>query len=113
MPRIISFFQDDAGNDTLNVKATAGLVYSVMFQNLNLTLVRYYQLHDTATTPSNGAVPKVNIRASALAVIVLGTDFFTEEGVTFANGIAFAVSTTPLTLTLGVAGDQQSRIVYS
>lgn len=112
MPRIPQFFQDDANNATLNVKATAGVVYSVIFQNVNVA-ARSFQLHDTATTPSNGAVPKINMRAGGSAVFVLGSDFFTKEGVNFANGIAFAISTSSLTLTLAAAGDQQSRIVYS
>ena len=112
MLRIKQLFQDDNTNATLNVKATAGLVYSVIFFNTGASAFSY-QLHDTATTPSNGAVPKINMRIGSGSTFILGSDFFTKYGVAFSNGIAFAISSSALTLTLSSSTNQQSRIVYS
>lgn len=104
-------FSNLGANTTLNVKATTGNVFSLTCHNANAAS-RYLQLHDTATTPSNAAVPKFSFLVPTASQIIVGTDFFTVEGVAFATGIAFAFSTTRDTYTAGSAGDQATYIQY-
>lgn len=106
-----TLFTNFGANATLNVKATPGNVYSLYCDNLNAA-VRYLQLHNTATTPSGGAVPLMTFKIPATSTLVLGTDFFTLAGENFSTGIAFAFSTTEGTYTAGAAADQFTQIQY-
>jgi hypothetical protein len=45
-------------------------------------------------------------------MIVLGTDFFTENGLYFSTGIAFAYSTSPTTYVAATAGEQVTCVRY-
>ena len=104
-------FQNLGANITLNVKASAGNVFSLHCENLNAAK-RYIQLHNTATTPAGGAVPLYSFPVAAGGSIVIGTDFFTTSGVNFTTGIAFSFSTTAGTHTDGVAADQMTHVLY-
>jgi hypothetical protein len=106
-----SAFSNLGANATLNVKSSAGNVYSISCYNANAAS-RFIQLHNTATTPSSGAAPVYSFLVPAGGQIVIGTDFFTNEGVNFSTGIAFAFSTTMNTYTAGTAGDQSTFIQY-
>lgn len=106
-----SLFTNYGTGATLNVKATAGNVFSVACHNSNAS-DRYIQLHDTATTPSTGAVPKLVFLIKTSSTTVIGSDFFTTSGIAFSNGIAFAFSTTEGTYTAGAAGEQNTTVVY-
>lgn len=105
-------FQNLGANATLNVKASAGYVYSLACDNLNAA-DRFIQLHNTATTPAGGAVPLYSFRVFGGTPLVLGTDFFTAVGAAFSTGIAFAFSTTEATYTAATAADQMIHIMYS
>ena len=107
-----NYFKNLGANATLNVKPGAGIVFSLSCYNTNGN-IRFLQLHDTATTPSASAVPKVSILVPHLAQVIVGTDFFTNDGIGFDSGIAFAFSTTAATYTAGSAGDQQTTVVFS
>lgn len=107
----ISPFANLGANVTLNVKASAGVVFSVYCHNLNAA-DRYIQIHDTAATPSGGAAPKLTFYVPAGAAIVIGSDFFTNSGISFSSGIAFAFSTTEATYTAGTAADQVTQISF-
>ena len=107
-----NYFKNLAANATLNVKPAAGIVFSASCYNANASS-RWFQLHDTATTPSAAAVPTVSILVPTGAQVIIGTDFFTDEGIGFTNGIAFAFSTTAATYTAGSAGDQQTTVTFS
>lgn len=104
-------FANLGANATLNVKSGAGAVYSVSCYNAN-TSSRYIQLHDTATTPAGGAAPKFSFLVPPGGQIVIGTDFFTQAGVSFSSGIAFAFSTTLNTYTAATAADQSTFVNY-
>jgi hypothetical protein len=104
-------FQNLGANATLNVKASAGNVFSVKCHNLNAAS-RYFQLHNTATVPGGAAVPLMTWLVPAGSEIVIGTDFFTQAGLHLNTGIAFAFSTTEATYTAGTAGDQMTHVVY-
>lgn len=106
-----SLFTNFGANNTLNVKATSGNVFSMYCRNLNAA-VRFIQLHNTATVPVNGNVPRLSFQLPATAAVIFGADFFTQFGINFSTGIAFAFSTTDSTLTLGAAADQVTQIVF-
>lgn len=104
-------FTNLGANATLNVKASTGNIYSLSCANANAA-PRWIQLHNTATTPSGGAAPAYSFLVPAGGQIIIGTDFFTQEGANFAAGIAFAFSTTRDTYTAGTAADQATVIHY-
>ena len=107
-----NYFKNLGANATLNVKPGAGIVFSMSCYNANASS-RFIQLHDTATTPSAAAVPTVSILVPTGAQVIVGTDFFSNEGIGFTLGIAFAFSTTAATYTAGSASDQQTTVVFS
>lgn len=104
-------FINIAANATLNVKTTAGRVYSLYCHNSNASR-RYLQLHKTATVPADQAVPWKCFPVEAGLFSLIGVDFFTANGLAFTTGLAFAFSTTRDTYTAGSAGDQQTQINY-
>lgn len=107
-----TLFSNLGANATLNVKATAGNVFSLTCHNENAA-ERYVQLHNTATVPSTGVtVPIYSFLVPALSQIVIGNDFFTQAGVHFATGIAFAFSTTKDVYTAGTASEQSTWVLY-
>lgn len=104
-------FADLGSNATLNIKASAGNVYSLTCYNGNASF-RYIQLHNTATVPGAGATPLYTFLIPTLSQVVIGTDFFSDNGANFSTGIAFAFSTTINTYTAGAAGDQSTIVMY-
>lgn len=106
-----TLFTNYGANATLNVRAAPGNVYSLYCDNLNAG-VRYLQLHNTATTPAGAAVPLMTFKIPATSTLVLGTEFFSQAGMNFSTGIAFAFSTTEGTYTAGAAADQFTQIQY-
>lgn len=106
-----SRFVDFAANATANIKATAGNVFSFSCHNLNAA-ARFFQLHNTETTPAGGAVPLLTFLVPAGTMIIVGNDFFTQTGLNFSTGIAFGFSTTEGTYTAGAAGDQFSQVTF-
>ena len=106
-----SVFTNLGANATLNVKASAGNVFSLYCANANAA-ARWIQLHDTATTPAGGAAPLLTFQIPAGGSAVFGADFFTSAGLHFTTGIAFAFSTTSATYTAGAAGDQTTMVTF-
>jgi len=106
-----SRFQNLGANTTLNVKAAAGNVFSIKVHNINAA-ARYFQLHNTSTTPSAAAVPFLTFLIPAQSERTVGTEFFTEQGVHFDSGIAFAFSSTEATYTAASSTDQMTAIIY-
>ena len=107
-----SLFTNLGANATLNVQAVASKVYSISCHNTNSS-TRYFQLHDTATVPSAGNAPRFVIQVPPGATSLIGTDFFTNDGTIFYNGVAFGFSTTETTYTAGSAGDQTSMVIFT
>lgn len=106
-----SLFQNLGANATLNVKATPGNVFAVKCHNINAA-ARYIQLFNTATTPSAGNVPTWVALVPTAVEVTFGEEFFSNAGINFSTGIAFAFSTTEATYTAGTASDQMTHIVY-
>jgi len=104
-------FTNFGANATLNVKASAGNVFSLSCNNENAADM-YVQLHNTVTVPAGGGVPIFTFRVPAGGDVLIGTDFFTTAGAAFATGIAFAFSTTKETYTAGTATDHTTQILY-
>lgn len=98
-------------NATQNVKSSTGNVFSVMCQNLNVS-IRYFQLHNTATTPAGGATPILSFPVPGSSTVIIGTDFFGAGGLNFTTGVAMAFSTTSSTYTAGTNTDQMSFVAY-
>lgn len=97
-------FANFGANATLNIKASAGNLLGFYAYQTNGS-ARFEQYHNTATTPSGGAVPLVSVLVPASGAVSLGTETFTLAGWYFSNGIAFAHSTTFGTYTAGTAAD--------
>lgn len=99
-------------NATLNVKPTGGNVFSLICHNANAA-ARYVQLHNTATVPvTTAGVPIYSFYVPAGAQIGIGSDIFTNAGVNFATGIAFAFSTTRDVYTAATASDGSTVVHY-
>jgi hypothetical protein len=95
------------------IKASPGEIFSFFARNKNAA-VRYVQLFDSPTAPTNGATPKAqwDIPAGGGGEIVIGTDFFTDDGVGFNTGISWGISTTDGTFTAATASDHVFMAVY-
>jgi hypothetical protein len=98
-----------------NIKASAGNVVSIYISNINATL-RYFQLHNKATPPAGGDVPVLSLPVGggtpAFPIFfALGTDFFTDKGMSFAAGIGWAISTTYGTFTDSATASDHIAIV--
>jgi hypothetical protein len=107
-----SLFQNLGADATLNVKASAGNVFSLTCHNEN-EAARYVQLHNTATVPTSGVtVPVFTFLVPAGSQTIIGTDFFTNAGCHFATGIAFAFSTTKDVYTAATASEQSTWVQY-
>lgn len=94
---------------TLNLKASAGNVYSLSVFNSTAS-VRYLQLHNTATTPGGGATAFDLFLVPPNGQTIVDAQYFGPGGMAFATGIAYANSTTAGTYTAGSAGDLLLRI---
>lgn len=106
-----SLFQNLGANATLNVKATAGNVKSIYCHNVS-GAARFIQIHNTATTPGGGAVPKLTFFVPIGGTTIIDGAFLGENGYNFATGIAFACSTTEATYTAATATDHITQIMY-
>lgn len=104
-------FTNYGANATLNVKATAGNVFSIYCQNTNAS-VRYIQIHNTTTTPGGGAIPVVSFMIPGSGAVFIDHTMLPAGGAYFSTGIAFAFSTTAGTYTAGTAGEQNTFITY-
>lgn len=72
----------------------------------------YIQLHNKATVASVGNIPIFSFLVPPGAQIIVGTDFFSNEGVNFPTGLVFAYSETVDTYTAAPAGNQSTWIQY-
>lgn len=94
------------------VKASTGDVFSCSCTNRNAA-ARYFQLFARSTVPPAATVPRLEFLIPAGDQVVIGTDFFTEAGLSFASGIAWGFSTTSGTFTAGVAADCDVQVLYA
>jgi uncharacterized protein YkvS len=106
-----SIFSNRGANATLNVKATAGNLFSLSCYNDN-NADRWLQLHNTATVPTAGNIPVQSFLVPSKSQTIMGTDYFTENGINFSVGIAFGFSTTRDTYTAGTNTDQTTQINF-
>lgn len=94
------------GTAGLSVTAKPGCLYQ--FNAINTGSTAYYlQFHDKATAPVANDVPIWEMRLAASGDLPTS---FQLSGLYFANGIAFAISTTPRLLTLAASND---AVVYT
>lgn len=89
---------------TSNVKASAGNV--LKFSVINTTSsTRYFQIHNTATTPGGGATAAHKWLVPASSQVIIGPTDIGDAGLYLSTGIAIANSTAASTYTAGSAGD--------
>lgn len=81
------------------IKATAGVLRHLTIYN-SASIDQFYQLHDAAALPANGAAPVLPIKVPAGASMALD---FGSVGRSFANGIVVCNSSTGPTKTIGAA----------
>lgn len=105
-----TLFTNYGANLTLNVKATAGNVYSIHALNTNAAL-RYVQIHNTATTPSGGAVPLASFPIPASSYINIDHTMLPAGGIYCSAGIAFAISTTLGTYTASATANEHNTFI--
>jgi hypothetical protein len=79
---------NDASENAINVKATAGQVYGWYLFNAT-TVTRYFKLYDKASTPSSSDTPLMTIPIPAGAA----ANVFMTHGIAHTNGIGFRIVT--------------------
>lgn len=104
-------FVNLGANVTLNIKAASAHLYSVYAETTNASK-RYLQFFNTTTTPAGGAVPVLSFLIPAGSSCDYGTSHFGTGGQYFSTGLAYAVSTTPLTYTAATASEQVVKAKY-
>lgn len=90
------------GTAGLNVTAKPGNLYQFNAINTSASVAYYLQIHDKATAPIANDVP---IWEQRLAPGVDIPTSFQLAGLPLANGLSFAISTTPRLLTLAASND--------
>lgn len=96
-----------------NIKASGGNVFSITADNANAA-TRYLLIHNKATAPAAADVPTFFFRIPASGQIIIGSDFFTNDGANLATGIGWAISTTRDTFTdSATAADHSVTIHYA
>jgi len=86
-----------------NSKASLGNVLSSFVSNTNAA-VRYFQIHNKASTPAGGDVPVISMpipagSATVPGVLLLLNNFYTPAGYHLSTGVSWAISTTYATFT--------------
>lgn len=99
-------------DNATNVKASAGVVFSISASNSNPTEDRYLLLHDKATSPVATDVPLLPFLVPSQAQAIYGTDFFTDGGIEFSTGIGFCYSSTEDECTPAPASEAKVIINY-
>jgi hypothetical protein len=85
--------------NSLLVKPTAGYLLGLTANSTNAA-AQYILLFDSATVPSNGAIPTTSFTVPAASHLAI---YFNTPGRAFQTGICVCNSTTPATLTIGAA----------
>lgn len=95
---------------TANVKASAGNVYSLSCYNANAS-ARFFQIWNSGTDATAGSMI-ASFLVNATSMTVIGTDFFSNEGLHCSSGIAFGYSTAANSYAAGTAGDCTAMVVF-
>lgn len=97
---------EDLGADASGVaKSTTGNLFGCYAINNNAA-IRYLDFFDSSTAPAPNAVPRLQFGIPASGgEIIIGSDFWQADGIGFAKGIAWGISTTKGTFTAATPGD--------
>ncbi len=93
------------------VKATAGNVLAVDVSSADAAAF-WFMLFNSSIAPVGGDFPIFRRRLPIGGTVQVGREFFGEAGVSFGNGIGWALSTTGTNLTLPVAADVAVHLSY-
>jgi hypothetical protein len=104
-------FQNYGANTTLNIKASAGNIFSLYAYQTNAA-ARFEQIHNTATTPAGNAVPTHSFLVSPSGSTLIDSSFFGLSGDNHTTGLAFAHSTTFGIYVAGTAADGNRVIMF-
>jgi len=96
---------------TTNIKATPGRLLQVNIINTTAS-VRYFQVHDTTTTPGAGDTARAKYMIPANSQLTLSATDLGYDGLYCPTGIAIANSSVAATYTAGSAGDLLVDCVY-
>ena len=98
--------------NTATISATpAKLVGGVIYNRTNA--IRFIQFFNRTTNPANGTVPLLSFPLSGNEKYTLQLpDFGSLDGINFSTGLAWAVSTTESTLTLGANTDASTTLFW-
>jgi hypothetical protein len=106
-----SLSADFGANTFVLVSASPVNVLSLCITNTNAS-TRYFQLHQSSTTPIDGYIPMYSFTVPTLSMIELGADFFTQGGKYF-TGLVWGWSTTVGTFTnSATASDHTVHLHY-
>lgn len=109
-------FQAVLNDVDISAKATPGNLLSIRATNINAA-VRYLQVHNKATAPSGGDTAAISIpipagTAAAPGAVMLGNDFFGNNGLYLSTGIAIGISTAATTFTAATTTDHVVTGMY-
>lgn len=107
-----SRFANLGSSFTSVVKNAPGRVISLTCLNLNTSKKAWAQLFDRTTLPTGGTVPLYAFYVPPLSQIVIGDDFFTKQGASFADGIAFGFSGTNATYTAATLAAEGNTFIH-
>lgn len=96
---------------TQNVKASAGTVVRAVIINTTAS-VRYFQLHNTATTPGGGATAAFKFQIPANSMVILDRAALGANGAYLNTGVAVGNSSVAATYTAASAGDLLVDLIY-
>lgn len=101
------------GEASFVVKATAGQLMGLKIRNRNAS-ARFAMLFNSNSVPANGGVTPYDVFLLPLqSETIIGSDYFSLNGIALSLGIAIAVSSTESgTLTLATPADHDISAIY-
>jgi hypothetical protein len=99
---------------TGNAKATAGLVFGLVASNANSS-IRYMQLYNTTGATSGAPVFSVPLPGGTTnlpAVIAIGNDMLSPNGLYLSTGITWAISTAANSYVAATANEHTTSVIF-
>jgi hypothetical protein len=108
-PNVFTRFGSSAGD---TISGTPARVTKIYVYN-KATSIRFFQLFDRTSNPTNGATPRISIAVGAGERLFLGiAQLGSNDGLSFPTGLAWGFSTTEATYTAGVTTEISIEILW-